>query len=739
MDEPLDLETIYEQAQAALGEDQEERALDLLKQILAVDEEYRDTAQLLAELVSRRRRRWFQDLRVWGGLGLLILVGAIIILRDPLSSWFSSPQPSETPTVAPITPSESSTTMLAPTVTSSPTPLTLYWRRISQGLSFTRDTILALVFDPQDPDVMYAGLNTAGIYKSINGGNSWGPTHNGLARTTIVSLAMDPEDSRVLYAGTAFSGPYRTTDGGDSWHPIQEGLDPSERTKLQVFLDPLERNHLYSAGGTNLYESFDRGESWSIIPRSGCPEGIGGLVFHPQVPQKLFSLGGCGDQISVNVSEDGGRSWISYMLEEGILVEQYWFLKISQTGEILYVAARLEGYGDQLYVSSDGGLTWIRTGLNDACRSLVIHPEHPWIASCITRSDGKLVRTEDVGRTWSVVNHEMSGLNNLFLRLEGSETLYGSGDGLFVSSDGGSTWAESGDGLGSGSLELTLDPADPSVFYVEDSSSRLFRSDDQGQNWDLISEEGARLAIDPHGSTIYRLKEFDMGGGLLISRDRGETWENVETPTSRLQSVAAHPHLEGAVYIYSQYEPHFFLSNDYGQNWEEMGYVEEFFRPNFYFDHDQGETVYIVTRDMALRKSVNSGKDWQPCEDTVQAISPTTTRFAIDPVDPEIVYLATSGDGVLTSRDGCQSWESRNQGLGNLYVSTIAVDYENPNTIYAGTDGGVYISFDSGEHWNQGNEGLLGANVIYSIAVDPTDSNNVYAATPYGIFKLESK
>ena len=734
MDEPLDLETIYEQAQAALGEDQEERALDLLKQILAVDEEYRDTAQLLAELVSRRRRRWFQDLRIWAGFGVIVLVAVIIYLRASLSAWFSSPQPSPTAVIAVFTPSEAPITTPAPTITASPVPISLYWKRISQGLSFTRENIGGIVFDPRDPDVMYAG-----IYKSIDGGITWRPSHQGLGRAMVISLAMDPHDSRVLYAGTMFSGPYRTTDGGNSWHPIHEGMDPSERAKSMVIVDPHERNHLYSPGRSILYESFNQGDSWSRIEWSGCPEGMSFGTVHPQEPQKLFSIGWCGDQNGVYISEDGGRSWNFSMLEEGMVVEPFSLFRISLTGEILYAAARSEEYGSQLYVSHDGGLSWMRTDLNDTCTSLVIHPEHENIAYCITGSEGKLVRTIDGGLTWQVVNQEMSDLNGISIRPGEGDTLFVSGNGLFVSSDGGSTWVESGDGLGSGTLELSLNPADPSILYVEDISSYLYRSDDQGQNWKVISKEGSRLAIDTDGSTIYRLKEFDMGGGLLISRDQGETWGNVETPASRLHSIAAHPTIEGMVYIYSHNQPNLFLSSDNGQNWEEMGYSEEFFRPNFYFDHDQGETVYIVTRELALRRAVNGGKEWSPCEDTVQAISPSTTRFAIDPIDPDIVYLATIGDGVLTSRDGCQSWEPRNQGLGNIYVNTIAIDYEDPHRIYAGTDGGVYISFDAGQHWSEVNEGLLGANVIYSIAVDPENPANVYAATPYGIFKLESR
>ncbi len=109
----------------------------------------------------------------------------------------------------------------------------------------------------------------------------------------------------------------------------------------------------------------------------------------------------------------------------------------------------------------------------------------------------------------------------------------------------------------------------------------------------------------------------------------------------------------------------------------------------------------------------------------------------VQPGDADRLILATRGNGILISADGCQSWQASNKGLGSPFVNTLAMDPNDPNTIYAGTDGGAYVSFDFGQHWHQVNDGLLGATVVYSIVVDK--DSNVYAATPYGIFKLENK
>jgi len=111
--------------------------------------------------------------------------------------------------------------------------------------------------------------------------------------------------------------------------------------------------------------------------------------------------------------------------------------------------------------------------------------------------------------------------------------------------------------------------------------------------------------------------------------------------------------------------------------------------------------------------------------------------MATDPQSYARLHLATQGNGVLVSTDGCQSWHESNTGLGSLFVNTVTFDPTNPYTIYVGTDGGAYVSFNGGQTWGVINDGLLGATVVYSIVVDK--DSNVYAATPYGIFKLENQ
>ena len=83
----------------------------------------------------------------------------------------------------------------------------------------------SLVINPQNPNIMYAGAVTGGVWKTTDGGNSWTALTDMLPVLNIGALVMDPNDSNTLYAGTgeyykAFPGQgiFKTSDGGATWN-----------------------------------------------------------------------------------------------------------------------------------------------------------------------------------------------------------------------------------------------------------------------------------------------------------------------------------------------------------------------------------------------------------------------------------------------------------------------------------------------------------------------------------------
>jgi photosystem II stability/assembly factor-like uncharacterized protein len=524
MEQPPSLESLYQEAQKALAAKDFERVRGLLKQILLVDENYKDASKLLAGLVEQQRRRWYQNRWLWGIVGLVAIVALGIILADKLPSQPSSPtqsliMPTSTPIPASQTPT-STPTVASPTPSATPTAIPLAWERLWIGQDLARDNITTIIVDPTDSDILYVGTENAGIYKSINGGMSWQPMHNGLGRAWIHTLVIDHEDPRILYAGVSLGGVYKTMDGGENWMAVNEGIDFHKWEWVSIVtLDRQESQHLYYTPCEGIYESLDGGETWAEIQISPCPPQIVGLVVHPIDGKTLFAASwpGEGCEGGIYKSIDAGRTWVltSPELESIPFVGA---LEIdSQKGDFLYVVE-----DSSLYGSSDSGENW--SLLPHTCsRAPTIDPHEPAVAYC---ANDNLIKTTDGGQTWQPLAWwDIPGRGWVIsVSPHMMETIFVGGHSLYLSTDDGVSWFERSSGLGGTRLQLSLDPSDSSILYA--NSKALYRSSTSGRTWEFFSP-GEDIAFDANGTTFYAL----TNKLIIRSWDRGQAWENVPSPS----------------------------------------------------------------------------------------------------------------------------------------------------------------------------------------------------------------
>jgi photosystem II stability/assembly factor-like uncharacterized protein len=146
--------------------------------------------------------------------------------------------------------------------------------------------VTALAVSHQDANVVYLGLREGGIFKTSNGGVNWThvtnqpangwddvwPSGEPIRRDSILSLAIHPDDDDIVYAGTNARGLYRTVDGGGSWSQLvheDDLIDQATENHVHVFsviLNPQDPDEIYLGewhGG--IYRSTDGGATWSRI------------------------------------------------------------------------------------------------------------------------------------------------------------------------------------------------------------------------------------------------------------------------------------------------------------------------------------------------------------------------------------------------------------------------------------------------------------------------------------------
>lgn len=706
---------------------------------------------------SKNGKPWFAFV-FW-----MVIVSACTVLQTPMS-----PEKASTIaewTVSPLLPSTTleATTSATPEATATEIPATaipLAWKKVSDGQDFQRDTVTAFATDQNNRNLIYAAMGSTGVYRSVDGGLSWQPVINGLASTQVQSLLIDPENSNILLAGTV-GGVFKTEDGAENWRRVGDGTF--------LLMDGQDSKHLYSRDVKGIYETTNQGETWNnvYVLKKGCPDTISAWALHPASGKMLFVTGG---EICTGVyqSNDHGRNW-NLMGMEGkpgldglaIDVDKQGNYSIHVHFPNRYEPEKFSFADFGWYVSDDAGVTWSQ--INIPCNNIIAHdPADPSRFYCPQKmlyfvknwkQWNPLPDTNSIIYTAVHIDHP-DGMNRILTAGTDVSVTSSPRVDIFISENGGLSWTQQNRGIGYTKTELKIDPADGITVYAASYfagnnavNCKLYHSLDGGQVWSLIKWRGG----DWCGPTfdVDHILYMIEGGKLQGSWDGGDTWfwdsqestsynpkTGVLTDHSLVyalpysQSVSANPYVKG--FIYGVGDTIYYSENS-SYIWQPSIGSEGSWDARLFYT-DQSRMIYAIGR-YHQSSSTDNGRIWQGCGEDITT-SRSDSRLALD-LQGTRLYLATPGQGVLISTDNCRSWQASNDGLGNLFVNTLAIDPNHSDIVYAGTDGGAFVSYNGGISWGQVNEGLYVPSVVYSIVVDK--DGKVYASTPDGIYKLELK
>ena len=240
------------------------------------------------------------------------------------------------------------------------------WQKLDSPMEDRQ--IWSVTVDPADPDTIFAGTRPD-AFRSRDGGKTWEelnlgvtiPCPVGIPRTT--NMIVDPRDSRTIWAGIEVDGVYKSLDGGNSWVHLPElGTDPFEGDIHGMALNIGPTTSVYCTSPFGIATSTDEGESWDYhhFPkfnerdnRSYCR----GMLIKADDPNTIFV--GNGDAIpgitgTIQRTKDGGRTWESLDLPVTPNSTIYWLGTHAVVPNVI-AAASLYGY---VYVSTDGGESW---------------------------------------------------------------------------------------------------------------------------------------------------------------------------------------------------------------------------------------------------------------------------------------------------------------------------------------------------------------------------------------------
>jgi tetratricopeptide (TPR) repeat protein/photosystem II stability/assembly factor-like uncharacterized protein len=742
------LSGLYSEAQAAFAQKDYDHATRLFKDVILLDEDYKDASRRMAESVRLRRatRKTIDTRWMWIGLGLVALIAVGFLSYKPILSLFSAAsalKPVNTQTGENVSPVTLATPTQLPTLVASTAlpPGTAVarsgqysWGKISSVDFASVDDITDIVVDGGNLDgKIYVSTANSGVYRSLDGGGSWQSVQNGLTNARIDDLVLD-QAHHILYAAANDARVYKSTENGLAWRLVH-GPEENPYYPYHLGIAPWNSQVIFESGNGSLYRSDDGGETWfTLNEKWGCPY-ILDFVFPPSQLKTIIAAGYSKPDSNfpctggIYKSVDAGRSWELIGMKDVYLLGEGGLVMAGDGGKILFVNGSDANWNRKAYRSQDGGYTW-QAVQDSNCFPFRVNPSDPNQVYCRLYGN-KLLVSNDTGASWQ--EYPVGGL------MGDTFALFGSGDslvigsrGIYISQDGGLSWGLRMQGLGAGHLEFKVDPNLHTPLFLQEGvclskTDHPLYSSTSGESWTLVTKTGCDLTYDQDDQFYYRTT---IRSKAPLLADKWLNWITLEG--EEIISITASPLTAGGIFAttVSNKTLKYDLSNN---SWNKIS--EDFFGryPRLFFSSN-GKVIYAN----AAYAISPDGKDWVPCAKNANR-SPFDTSLAdqviaIDPRDEKHLFAASAGQGILESKTGCSTWNTL-PGTEGWTVNGLMIDPSTPDTIYAATDSGPFVSFDNGSSWALIDAGL-DSPVVYSITLD--NLSNVLAATPVGIYKLES-
>jgi ELWxxDGT repeat protein len=439
----------------------------------------------------------------------------------------------------------------------------------------------------------YIGTNKGEIFYTKDGGRTW-ETRQEASWNEFRKIFFQSKDRG--YATVGWGDLLQTTNGGRSWTSVDlSTLGWNTRVRDLWFTNDKDGFLILE---NKFYSTKNDGSTWMEVTAVN----VGDLSSIKFFNENLgFLFGGNGLIYKTN---NGGTTWSQIF--PGISPGQ--IVGIAQSSGKLFITSKSyysSEYARALAVSTDEGTTW--SMLNHSPGGYIYHIDFTTDNKGAVIGQEGIFKTEDNGLTWNAMVTDLTNIADMHF-IDNNVVLLVSDGNIYKSTDGGTTTRivltteQIGQYLPAGKLYAT---PDNTLFSV--SWYAIYRSDDQGETWEMISLNPGYYTQGMHfiSSAIgYRVELF---GSIEKTTDSGKTWVEIFTRDPE----AADPF--NAIFFINEslgYKGGNFLQRTIngGISWEKVNWPFYEILSIHFQNENHG---YVVTRGGYVYETNNAGETWE--------------------------------------------------------------------------------------------------------------------------------
>ena len=541
-----------------------------------------------------------------------------------------------------------------------------------------------LSIDVHNPQVLYAAMwehirkpwkvisggSGSGLYKSVDGGETWKPIHNGLPKAKgKMAIAVSRANPNKVYAliesdsNKEQGGLFVSSDAGAKWTRVSGDHRLIQRAwyYIEIALDPQDENTVYvlSAG---TYKSIDGGTTWTRI-RSAHGD-YHDLWINPSDSKNLILTSDGGSEISFNAGKHWSRidhlptaQFYRVTTDNLFPYNVYGGQQDNSSVKIASIGLGSSGISKRNWFASAGGESAF----------LAFDPNHPDKVM-----GGSYLGTIELLDTRSTASTKIMIEPNLYLGLAARDMKY----------------------LYNWNAPIIRSVHDENTYYH--GAQYLLKTTDEGLSWQVVSPDLTKnddskqgkgggpltneaVGAENYGTLSYVVESPHEAGviytgsddGLLhITKDGGKTWNNI-TPKgleeTLINSIEVSPHSPATVYFaatrykFNDFTPALYKSDDYGKTWKSIvkGIPQGSYTKVIREDTARKDLLFAGAFD-GLYISWDGGKKWQ----SFQGNLPITPITDLSVAHNDLV-IATQGRSfwILDDLELLRQWETKNQKL----------------------------------------------------------------------------